>query len=430
MSDDKMEIDNYPNYSTNNSNDNSIDDLINELSNLKLNNSLRKAKKNISKKKRKISAHTPPSLRASKEPFFKNIKGNKSLKIYNKNNFYGSKTDKEEIVNMEQQKRILNKFVSNRKTMIFMNKKNKKKNFEIYFNKIKNDRQYEINERRGLNTTTIVTTVLIGHGGDLLNDYFDDDRTLILSTTGVCGIPGVITTTMEEKYFTIWYINDFEKNIKNHIIINEFLNKTQAIIKPLYKNTIKQYLENNKGISKDIEKYIPGIKFADNNDLNCSFIVPLFNRYYTFENLKLDIRNQNIEHSEMRIIDILKHHRNKNGNITIERYVDYPKDINVLYNSLVSKSLKNKIKNNKYTSFFSNGNFKTTTLEHIVEIFKDVYGINTNLNIIDVSCRVTEDKKMGYTEGIIPNYSDTELYKQINIELEKGALLASRKLGN
>jgi len=401
-----------------------------------------KSKSNKTKKRKLSSAHTPPSPPITKEPeqeyLRKKSRKNKTKK-QRKNNRkkkaeeddkmevtspYGSETGKKELIAVEFQKKVVTTFMSKRGTMMFMKKNVRKAYYDAYINnmnRIKSDRQYEINERRGLNTTTIVTAVLIGHGGDLIKDFFEDDSTLILSTAGVCGLPGLVNINIGE-----WYLKEFEKNIKKHVVINEFLIQAQKVLKPLYKDAVNDYLKNNN--EPEMSKYFPGLKFADYKELNCQFIAPLCDRYYKFENINLNL-DKSIEYSEFRIVDILKHHVKKDGSKTIERYIDYPTNLNELYSGYIGASLKTQINNNKYTSFKDDGNIKTINLGNIVEIFKNVYGINTNLNIIDTSCRVIADD-FSVKDGIIPNISNEELVARVNKEFEKGKLLASRKLGD
>jgi hypothetical protein len=449
MSSDKMEIDN-----TSSPTIESIDSLINQLSAMKISSGKtkkRRASDEVEKteevKKRRIpSAHTPPSPPITKEPQeqvksrkskknkTRKVKGKSSRKNAKKNKKeeedmkmdispYGSETGKKDLIGIDFQKKVLKKFISKRGTMGFIKKEARKVYYEGYIsniNRIKNDRQYEINERRGLNTSTIVTAVLIGHGGDLIKEYFEDDSTLILSTAGVCGLPGIISNEIG-----VWYLNEFEKNIKKHIVINEFLIKAQKILKPLYKIKVNEYLQSND--EPDMNKYLPGLKFADDKELNCQFIVPLCDRFYIFENINLSV-NKKKEYSEFRIVDILKRHVKKNGSIFVERYIDYPTNLNELYLNHIGSTIKTRINNNKHTSFKEDGTIKTITLGNIVEIFKDTYGINTNLNIVDMTCRVIDDD-FSRKEGIIPNISDEELVVRVNKEFEKGEVLASRKLG-
>lgn len=439
MSSEKMEIDEKSSPIIE-----SIDNLINQLSAMKIN-----SKSSIKTKKRRaindaennednkrirlISAHTPPSItkeliesskkqlkiRKTKKLQVKKVSKKKQEDMKMEISPYGSETGKKELIAVEFQKKVLKKFVSKKETVGFI--KNRKVYYDAYIsnmNRIKSERQYEINERRGMNTTTIVTAMLLGHGGDLIKEYFEDDSTLLLSTAGVCGLPGIISNELSG-----WYLKEFEKNIKKHIVINEFLINTQKILKPLYKNAVNDYLNNYE---PQMKKYLPALKFADSKELNCQFIVPLCDHIYEFENLKLP-QDKNKELSEFYIVDILKHHLKKNGSKTIERYIDYPKNLNELYQNYISADLKTRIKNNKYVSFKEDGSIKTINLGNIVEIFKDVYGIKTNINIVDTSCRVLDDN---FVNGIIPNISDEELVARVNAEFEKGRILASRKLGD
>jgi len=440
MSSDKMEIDEVE------STDKLFENLNEDLSAIKSN------KSNKTKKRKLSSAHTPPSPPITKDPeqeylrkedVIKSRKNKNKTKKQKKNNRkikkaeeddkmevtspYGSETGKKELIAVEFQKKVVTTFMSKRGTMMFVKKNVRKAYYDAYINnmnRIKSDRQYEINERRGLNTTTIVTAVLIGHGGDLIKDFFEDDSTLILSTAGVCGLPGVISIKIGE-----WYLKEFEKNIKKHVVINEFLNQAQKVLKPLYKDVVNDYFKENN--DPEMSKYFPGLKFADYKELNCQFIAPLCDRYYKFENININLVHKSIEYSEFRIVDILKHHVKKDGSKTIERYIDYPTNLNELYSGYIGASLKRSINNNKYTSFKDDGNIKTINLGNIVEIFKNVYGINTNLNIIDTSCRVIADADdFSVKDGIIPNISNEELVARVNKEFEKGKVLASRKLGD
>ena len=434
MSSDKMEIDEVE------STDKLFENLGEDL------NAIKSNKSNKTKKRKLSSAHTPPSPPITKEPekeYLRKedvIKSRKTRKMKRKVvaktkkveedmkmdiSPYGSETGKKELIAVEYQKKVLKKFVSNKGTMMFMKKNVRKAKYDAYINnmnRMKNDRQYEMNEKRGLNTTTIVTAVLIGHGGDLIKDFFEDDSTLILSTAGVCGLPGLINVKIGE-----WYLKEFEKNIKKHVVINEFLIQAQKELKPLYKDAVNDYLKNNN--EPHMSKYFPGLKFADYKELNCQFIAPLCDRHYIFENININLVHKSIEYSEFRIVDILKHHVKKDGSKTIERYIDYPTNLNELYSGYIGASLKTQIKNNKYTSFKHDGNIKTINLGSIVEIFKNVYGINTNLNIIDTACRGIDDD-FSVKDGIIPNISNEEFVARYKKENKKGILMSLRPLGD
>lgn len=433
MSSDKMEIDEVE------SRDKIFENLNEDLNAIK-------SKSNKTKKRRLSSAHTPPSPPITKEPeqeYLRKedvIKSRKTRKMKRKVvaktkkveedmkmdiSPYGSETGKKELIAVEYQKKVLKKFVSNKGTMVFMKKNARMSYYDEYaknIDRIKSDRQYEINEKRGLNTTTIVTTSLLGHGGDIEEETFDDDTTLILSIPGICGIPGLVTD------MNIWYINYFEKNIKNHIIINKFLIETQRFVKPRYKKVVKEYLKNNK--DPNMKKYLSGMKFADDMDLNCSFIVPLCNRFFELERMKLK-KDDPTDYAEFHIIDVLTHHLNKDGSISIERFINYPKDINGLYSRL-SYEDKEEVRKDKYTSLKMDGKIRTITLKKIVDIIKNkkVYGINTNINIIDVSCRSPAEPLIDIGTGLIPGFTNEELVVRVNEELEKGRKLASMKLGD
>ena len=439
MSSDKMEIDEVE------SRDKLFENLNEDLNAIK-------SKSNKTKKRKLSSAHTPPSPPITKEYLRKEdvIKSRKTRKMKRKVvaktkkveedmkmdispygsetdmkmdiSPYGSETGKKELIAVEYQKKVLKKFVSNKgTTMVFMKKNVRKAYYDAYIknmNRIKTDRQYEMNENRGLNTTTIVTTSLLGHGGDIEEETFDDDTTLILSTTGICGIPGLVTD------MNIWYINHFEKNIKNHIIINKFLIETQRFLKPWYKKIVKDYLKNNKDHPPNMKKYLSGMKFADYMDLNCSFIVPLCNRKFQLEGMKLK-KDDPTDYAEFRIIDVLTRHLNKDGSISIERFINYPKDINELYSRL-SYEDKKEVRKDKHTSLKMDGKIRTISLKKIVDIIKNVYGINTNINIIDASCRTpAEEPLIDIDSGLIPGFTDEEFVVWVNEELKRGYDLAS-----